>query len=185
MDNELYEWSFLEYRHISEFVGKESLIFTNIENQADSKKLEKYGTVKKEKISNLIPHKVCVLSQYAEKILETKDKSHFDFFIFGGILGDNPAKKRTEDIINSLKAKNIKFEERNLGNVQMPTDVAVYVAKKILEGAKFSELKFIDKVEIDINDNECIDLPFRYIVDNHKLIISEQLVEYLKNREEF
>ena len=67
----------------------------------------------------------------------------------------------------------------------MPTDNAVYASKKILDGAKLNELKFIDEVEIQINENELVSLPFRYIIDNNKLIISEKLVEYLRNRKEF
>ena len=67
----------------------------------------------------------------------------------------------------------------------MPTDTAVYVAKKILEGKKLSDFRFVDELEIEINDNESINLPFRYVVDNNKLIINEKLVGYLRKREEF
>ena len=67
----------------------------------------------------------------------------------------------------------------------MPTDNAVYTARKILDGSKLNELKFIDEVEVQINENESVSLPFRYIVDNNNLIISEKLVEYLRKRKEF
>ena len=67
----------------------------------------------------------------------------------------------------------------------MPTDTAVYIAKKILEGKKLSSFKFVDELEIDINDNESITLPFRYVVDREKLIINEKLVQYLRKRKEF
>ena len=115
----------------------------------------------------------------------TSDKSKFQYFVFGGILGDNPAKKRTNMLINKLKNKKIKFETRNLGNKQMPTDVAIFVAKEILSGKKLSDLKFIDELEIEINENESVTLPFRYVVDNNKLIINEKLVEHLRKRKEF
>ena len=55
----------------------------------------------------------------------------------------------------------------------MPTDVAVYVTKRILDGKKFSDFRFAGEVEIEINENESVQLPFRYIVDNNKIIISE------------
>ena len=67
----------------------------------------------------------------------------------------------------------------------MPTDNAVYAAKKILEGKKLEDFKFIDEVEIELNENESVDLKFRYIIDNNKLVISEELVEYLRKRKEF
>jgi ribosome biogenesis SPOUT family RNA methylase Rps3 len=67
----------------------------------------------------------------------------------------------------------------------MPTEVAVYVAKKILEGKKLNDFKFIDKLEIEINKNESVALPFRYVIDNNRLIINEKLVDYLRERKEF
>ena len=128
---------------------------------------------------------ICVLSQYAEKTLTANDKNKFQYFVFGGILGDNPAKKRTNAIIDNLKNKEINFETRNLGEKQMPTDVAVFVAKKILDEKNINDFKFIDEVEIEISENESVTLPFRYVVEDKKVIISEKLVEYLRKRKEF
>ena len=191
LEPELFEWCLIEYEHISKIVGKVSLVFSNIKNKKDISKLKKLGTIFNERFSDLNnklkfnENKICILSQYAEKTLKTNDKNKFEYFVFGGILGDQPAKRRTENIISELKQRKIKFEERNLGNVQMPTDSAVYAAKKILEGKKLRDFKFIDEVEIQINKNESVTLPFRYIIENNKLIISEKLVEYLRKRKEF
>ena len=128
---------------------------------------------------------ICVLNQYAKDTLTAEDKHKFQYFVFGGILGDKPAKNRTNFLIRELKNSSIKFEERNLGAAQMPTDNAVYAAKKILGGKKLDELKFIDEVDIEINENESVTLPFRYVIDNNTLVISEKLVEYLRKRKEF
>lgn len=191
MEPELFEWCLIEYEHIFKIVGKWNLVFTNIKNKKDENKLKKFGNVFNERFSelndilNFNKNKICVLSQYAKKPLATDDKNKFDYLLFGGILGDNPAKRRTEDIVKGLKKNKIKFGERNLGAVQMPTDNAVYVSKKILDGAKISDLKFTDEVEIQINENESVNLPFRYMIDNNKLVISEKLVEHLRNREKF
>ena len=184
LDNELYEWSLIEYRHVSKIVGKESLIFTNIKKK-DFRKLQDLGKVFGKNCAGTNIKNICVLSQYSEKTLEADDVKKFDSFIFGGILGDNPAKNKTAEIEEKLRQKGILFETRNLGKVQMPTDVAVYVAKKILEGKKFSDFKFVDNLEIEINENESVELNFRYAVDDNKVIISEELVEYLRRREEF
>ena len=191
LEPELFEWCLIEYEHISEIVGKGNLIFANIKNKSDNSKLKKFGVVFGERFSelndklNFSKNKICVLSQYGAKTLQTNDKNKSEYFIFGGILGDKPAKRRTEDIINELKENKIEFEERNLGSVQMPTDNAVYASKKILDGAKLNDLKFADEVEIQINENESVSLPFRYIIDNNKLVISEKLVDHLRKREEF
>ena len=185
LEPELYEWCFIEYRHISEILGKGNLIFTNIKNQKEQNKLNKFGKVYDKKISELDFKNICVLSQYSKRQLTANDKNKFKYFVFGGILGDKPAKRRTIDIIKNLKTKKIKFEERNLGNKQMPTDNAVYVAKMILDGGKLSDFKLVDEAEIQINENESVVLPFRYVVDNNKAVISERLVKHLRKKKEF
>lgn len=185
LEKELYEWCIIEYEHISKIVGRGNLIFSNIKNKSDAGKLKEYGTVSEKSVSKLNFSSICVLSQCSNKALTAKDKNKFQYFVFGGILGDNPARKRTNIIINQLKKHKIKFETRNLGKKQMPTDVAVFVAKKILDGKKLNQLKFVDELEIEINENESIKLPFRFIVDDNKLIINDKLVEYLRKRKGF
>lgn len=184
LEPELHEWCLIEYEHISKIVGKDNLIFTNIKNK-DIRKLSNYGTAYEKSVSQLNFQKICVLSQYSKNALETIDKNKFQYLVFGGILGDNPAKKRTEAIINELKNDKVGFETRNLGSRQMPTDAAVYVAKKILDGKMLDELKFVDELEIEINENESIVLPFRYVIDDNRLVINEKLVEYLRKRRGF
>ncbi len=185
LEQELYEWCIIEYEHISKIVGKDKLIFTNVKDKKDENKLKKYGTVYKKSISELGFKKICVLSQYSNKTLETEDKDNFEYFVFGGILGDNPAKKRTIELIDEMKNKGINFETRNLWEKQMPTDTAVYVAKKILDGKKLEEMRFVDELEIEINENESVTLNFRFVVDDNKLVINEKLVEHLRERKEF
>ena len=184
LEPELYDWCLIEYEHASRIVGKQNLIFTNIKNK-DINKLKKYGAAYEKNVSELDLKNICVLDQSSEKTLATEDKNKFEFFAFGGILGDNPAKKRTQQLIEELKSSKIKFETRNLGSKQMPTDVAVYVAKKILDGKRLRDFKFADEVEIEINENESVTLPFRYVVDNNKLVINEKLVKHLRKRKEF
>jgi len=185
LEPELFEWCLIEYKHISHIVGKNNLIFTNIKNKKEQTRFKKFGIVHDKPINILKLGNICVLSQYARKTLRTNDRDKFEHFVFGGILGDKPAKRRTNKIIKKLKENKIIFETRNLGKNQMPTDIAVYVAKKILEGKKLNDFKFADELEIQINENESVTLPFRYIIDNNKLVIPDKLVEYLRNREEF
>ena len=184
LEPELFEWCMIEYEHISHIAGKSNVIFTNI-NKKYKDGLEKYGLVYEKPVSELNFKNICVLSQYSEKELTSNDKGKFEYFVFGGILGDNPAKRRTNSIINSLKTSKKDFETRNLGSRQMPTDTAVYAAKKILEGKKLSEFKFVDELEVEINENESVTLPFRYVVDGSKLVINEKLIEHMRKRKEF
>ena len=184
LEPKLYEWCLIEYVHISDIVGNGNLIFANIDKKYKNK-LKSHGIVYEKSVSELNFKNICVLSQYSKKTLKSTDKNNFEYFVFGGILGDDPAKKRTNILINKLKHSKVKFQTRNLGSKQMPTDTAVYVVKKIFEGKKLSDFKFVDELEIEINDNESINLPFRYVVDNNKLIINEKLVGYLRKREEF
>ena len=184
LEPELYEWCLIEYEHISKIVGKNNLIFTDIKHK-DLNKLKKYGEVYEKSISKLNFKNICVLSQYSAKTLISDDKNNLEYFVFGGILGDNPAKKRTIEFAKSLEGAGLKFKTRNLWEKQMPTDTAVYVAKKILGGKKMEEMKFVDEMEIEINENESVTLNFRFVVDDNEPVINEKLVEYLRERKKF
>ena len=178
LEPEVYDWCLIEYNHISKIVGKENLIFTNVKN--GKQKLKGLGEVKEKSVAELGLKNTCVLDLDADIELHPDDKK-FDYLIFGGILGDFPPKKRTKAELSSK----LKGEKRNLGNKQMPTDTAVYVAKNIIEGKKLNEFEFKDEIEIDIREGESIILPFRYVVENNKVILPDGFVEFLKKRKGF
>jgi len=175
MEPELYEWCIIEYKHISEIVGKDNLIITNI-NEKDVGKLNGLGEIKTDSVNELSLGKACILDANADKELSNED---FEYLVFGGILGDYPPKKRT----SKLNLKNA--ERRNLGKNQFPTDNAVYVAKQIIDGKKLGDLEFIDHIEIELNDGESVQLPFRYVVVNGKPLVSKELIEHLKKKDSF
>ncbi len=181
MDQKLFDWCLLEYTHISEIVGKENLIFTGIKRQKDHKKLEELGIVKKESVRKLQLRQVCILDPAASETLEPKDKQQFDYFVFGGVLGDWPPQHRTKKELSSK----INAEQRNLGKKQMSTNTAVYVAKKIIDGKKFSEFEFIDELVIPIRDCEEIILPFRFVVENGKPVLANGYLEFVKKQKMF
>jgi ribosome biogenesis SPOUT family RNA methylase Rps3 len=62
--------------------------------------------------------KVCLLDPRAERVLSPADGAPgaFEFFLFGGILGDDPPRDRTGEL------RKLGFETRHLGSVQMTTD---------------------------------------------------------------
>ncbi|MBN2459320.1 hypothetical protein JXB28_03465 [Candidatus Woesearchaeota archaeon] len=182
MEKRLYKWCFLEYQHISSIVGKENLVFTNL-NKSQAEKLKPFGECYTKSIKDL-PEigftNMCVLDPEADKTLSAEDAKVFDFLIFGGILGDNPPRKRTKEelILEGL-------ERRNIGEEQFPTDNAVYVCKQIIDGKSMDELKFQDEVEIDIAPGESVIMPFRYVLVDGKPLILPELLEYIKTHKGF
>ena len=132
-------------------------------------------------VSELNLKEICILDPESDKLLETSDKDRFQYFIFGGILGDYPPRKRTKD---ELTDKFPVCETRNIGKEQMSTDNAVFTVKQILDGKKFSELDFKDNVRIEINEFESLDLPYRYNLVKGKLFMSKKLFKKLTAGEE-
>ena len=183
LEPELFEWCIIEYENISKIAGKENLFFANIKNNKDKKILKKYGNVFSKSVAELKLNNLCMLDLNSEKTFSPEDKNKFQYFVFGGILGDNPPQHRTKELINKLKKNKIRFEIRNLGKEQMSTDTAVYVTKKILDGKKFDEIKFFDNLEIEINDNESVVLPYRYVLEDGRPLMSRKIIDYLKKKE--
>ncbi len=173
LEEELYDWCFLEYKSISGIVGKENLIITNIKNPKDREKLSGFAEAREESILKMEIGNACLLDMDAEKVLSLEDK--FDCLVFGGILGDNPPQKRTVKFLAGIKA-----EKRHLGKMQMSTDNAVLTAKMIAAGKKLSEIKFIDNPSITMEKGLDLQLPYRFVEVNGKPFISEELLVHIK-----
>lgn len=178
LEPELWPWCIIEYKHISNIVGKSQLWFTNIK-QKDVEKLQDYGKVSVESVKSMKLKDACVLDPEASSLLTPKNSKPFQYFIFGGILGDYPPKKRTQEELTPFIKGALAF---NIGKEQMSTDNAVYVTKQIIEGKNLSDLKFQDEIEIDINDIESTILPYRYTLIDGKPLINPELVEFLKKQ---
>lgn len=181
LDKELFPWSLIEYKRISKFVGKDNLWFTNIKEK-DRKKLSKFGKVFNESVKLMDLKDSCILDPEAKQTLTPKDKYKFKYIIIGGILGDYPAKKRTEELITSFMPNS---EKRDLGKYQLSTDNAAYVAHKILSGTELNKIKFIDSPEIQVNKIESVILPFGYPLVNGKPLMSNKIIKHLKKKPGF
>lgn len=181
LDKSIGKWSLIEYEHISKIV-KGRVWFTNIKKSGDKKKLSAFGKVFSERFQDLRidPKEVCVLDPDAKKTLSKEDRK-LKYFVFGGILGDYPPKKRTKKELTKFLPGS---ETRNIGKKQFSTDNAVFVSKEILDG-RGKKLKFMDKVELKFSEFESVELPFRYPVVNGKPFMSEKIVNYLKNKKGF
>lgn len=183
MEEEISEWCLIEYKHISTFLEDGKLIFTNVKNPNDKEILSKLGNTMEESITELAFNNSCVLDPEAKDILSPKDD--FDYLIFGGILGDYPARKRTKEGITDKMPENIRVSSRNLGDKQMATDTAVLVGKLINSGINFENIQFVDEVEIDFGDGESVQIPFRYVVKDGYPILAPGAIEYLAKEDSF
>lgn len=177
LEPRMWPWCIIEYKSISKNVGKDKLWITNLPRGC--KPLDNYSKIIKEQVKNLNLQNACVLDPEAPKTLSPEEAKSFDYFIFGGILGDDPPQKRTEiELTKFVKGA----EVRNIGKEQFSTDNAVFVVHEILNGKKLEDMKFQDTIEIQINDVESTILPYRYPLINGKPRISDELVKFLKNK---
>ncbi len=174
LDPRLWKWSFLEYRHVSDVIGKNNLIFTNIRSVSSKDKLSFFGKIYKEKAEKLNLKNACVLDPGAKETLTPEDK--FDYLIVGGILGDFPPQKRTKKELTSR----LGFPSRNLGHSQMSTNTAAIVAWKIMHGTPLNRLEFKNKLVIKIGKYEEVILPYKYLSEGGKLVLPGGYVEMAK-----
>ena len=179
LEPKISEWCLIEYENISSIVGRKNLWFTNIKS---GKKLKKLGKIIKNSASKLKLKNACILDPQAKKLLSPKEASKFKYFIFGGILGNSPPKKRTKKELTSNFSN---VEVRNIGKKQMSTDNAVYTVKQIAAGKNFKSLKFKDTIEIPLRKYESIILPYRYNIIENKPLISPKLINFLKRKKGF
>ena len=186
LEPKLFDWCLFEYENISRIVGKKNLWFTNIKDKKEAEKLKKFGKVFLESVHEIKMEDACVLDPEANELLNPKEALKFKYFIFGGILGDYPPKKRTRKELTKFLKDAI---ARNIGKKQMSTDNAVLTVFKIAKGERFENLKFKDKISIKINEFENVDLPYRYnlikIGGKEKPFVSDKVIDYLKKKKGF
>jgi ribosome biogenesis SPOUT family RNA methylase Rps3 len=181
IDPEVYDWSLLEYAHISKTVGKENVWFTNVVNEKDREKLKDLGRIETKSVQELglDSGKMCLLEPKAGGVLTPHDcNEKFEYLIFGGILGDDPPQGRTQKAFAGLDC-----DQRNLGDVQMSTNTAVLVAKKIADGTQFADITFVDELVIPVEEGEEIILPYRFVVEDGKTVLPEGYIEFVKEKE--
>ncbi|EGW33457.1 uncharacterized protein SPAPADRAFT_60809 [Spathaspora passalidarum NRRL Y-27907] len=187
MEEGFSEWVVLEYSQIIRDIGKENLVLTSLPPSTIEKDIPQqlldlglqWTTEECVDIDGGIDKtRVCLLDPGATVDLTPEDKSKFDYFVFGGILGQHPKIDRT-----GILRKKYGFAGRRLGALQMTTDTAIRTTQRIIEnGVKFEDIKFLDYPEIKYNKYESTEMPFRYIVDNKgEPILPEGMLELIKH----
>lgn len=177
-------WVVLEYSTIIKEVGKENLILTSLPE----------GTTEADIPQELIDlgiqwttdecisiaesrQSLCLLDPAASQDLTPSDSEKFEYFVFGGILGDHPPRDRTGEL-----RKKYGLEGRRLSELQMTTDTAVRSTQLIIQNQiKFEDITFIDYPEIRFNRYEATEMPFRYVMDKTgKPILPDGMIALIK-----
>lgn len=183
LDPELGPWSALEYKAIADESAKAgcAFILSSVPSSLlSSREIQQTGaTVESESIETYFAdrkERICLLDPKAEEELKPADASNFDVFLFGGILGDDPPRDRTSE----LRKKG--FHGRCLGSKQMTTDTAVRVSRTvILDQKRLNEIPYVDFPELQIDDHESTEMPFRYIIDKQgNPVMPQGMIELIK-----
>ncbi|KAJ4490044.1 SAM-dependent RNA methyltransferase [Lentinula aciculospora] len=164
-------WVELEYAHMRKLAGPESYVhFTHLSKTSSKSLTTKFAELSSDGQAEAICHesgvldlikerlngsleKVCLLDPKAEKELSPEDgDGRFEWFLFGGILGDDPPRDRTAEL------RVMGFPTRHLGPTQMTTDTALGVTKHVVQ----------DK-----------EMPFKYIAKNGEPLLPPGMRELL------
>ncbi|GJE93304.1 SAM-dependent RNA methyltransferase [Phanerochaete sordida] len=186
------KWVELEYSHMRTLAGPSSEVhFTHLsksscdtlaslfaqgpEGEAAPGFAHAEGVLDYMKTKGVPLDKVCLLDPRAEKVLAPEDgDGRFEWFLFGGILGDDPPRDRTGEL------RVLGFPNRHLGPVQMTTDTALGVTKIVVEDkVPLDKIPFVDHPTIVFNSKESVEMPFRYIVKDGQPILPPGMREHL------
>lgn len=171
----LSEWVMLEYEHISK-VWDCSVLFTNVKNKKEREVLEKLGKVEKRSVTGM-KGDIIVLDLRGEEDLKTEDIGPDTMLVIGGICGNFKPQGRTWDAITS---KMPEAKVRRLGKIHLTTDTAAIAVRLIQTGKKISELKFTNELEIEIEKNASVELPYGYLMLDGKPLVTPGLIELLR-----
>ncbi len=167
LEEEYSLWIIYEYINAS-ILCEGKIIYTNIDRERVARILSRYGEVYREKVDEIInPDNLIILDPEASKPLSPYEINRETVLVVGGILGDNPPRKRTKKLLTDR----IETKARNLGEKQMSIDGAAYTAYLVANGMSLNQIPFIDGLEIVGRDWE-VTLPYRYPLKNSRPILS-------------
>ncbi|CCK69708.1 protein-arginine N-methyltransferase SFM1 KNAG_0C06120 [Huiozyma naganishii CBS 8797] len=193
MEDGFSEWVILEYLQILRDVGRENLHLTSLpegtKDQDIPQRLRDAGlqwstgglkSAAETGSPAMVNGRVCLLDPRAEQDLSPEDATQFDYFVFGGILGDHPPRDRTSELKEMYPGMLV---GRRLGDKQMTTDTAVRTTQLVLRGQQsLSRIQFVDYPEFRFSKHEATEMPFRYVADtaSGKPILPEGMMQLIK-----
>ncbi|KAG1765701.1 SAM-dependent RNA methyltransferase [Suillus occidentalis] len=183
-------WVELEYAHMITLAGINGRVeFTHLSQNSCSSLNDRLASINEPAASyrvhtrsvmelleqNNIPiTRVCLLDPKAQTVLAPEDGKIFDHFLFGGILGDDPPRDRTSEL------RQLGFPSRHLGPMQMTTDTALGVTKRVVDDeVQLNAIPYVDFPTITFNAKESVEMPFRYIVNGKEPILPPKMRELL------
>ncbi|GJN90705.1 hypothetical protein Rhopal_003719-T1 [Rhodotorula paludigena] len=191
-DSSFPHWIALEYAQMLKWAAPNQVIFSSLSPasvkslseqllargaQPESFRAETKSVLELMQLEGVPLEKVCLLDPRAKGEIAPSDGNEYEWFLFGGILGDDPPRDRT----GILRAHG--FPGRHLGPVQMTTDTALGVTSLCVQGGKtLSTIRFVDHPTIQFDAHEGVEMPFRYVVDDKtgEPILPEGMREHLK-----
>jgi ribosome biogenesis SPOUT family RNA methylase Rps3 len=172
---DISEWLWLEYSHVSQWWGKE-LIFTNV-REDEREKLAKLGSVITESVTKFPfdRSKLIVLDLQAEEELKPEDIEEDTMIVVGGILGDAVPRGRTREFITS-KMEGVKA--RHIGKPQYSIDGASIVTKLIADGKRLEEIEYEENPTIKLDEFSEITLHYAVPKLDGKLLLTPGLIDH-------
>eukprot|EP00842_Homolaphlyctis_polyrhiza_P003466 jgi/Hompol1/411/HPOL_003643-RA len=180
MEDEISGWPELEYKNMVHHVGKGNLWLSHVtdnvaKNPPASLEGAVFSTLPVEAIEGVDVSKILLLDPSSPTPLSPQDAEHYDYVLFGGILGDDPPQDRTR----FLRERG--FATRHLGKEQMTTDTAVLVSQIVLEkGIPLNEIPYIDRPVIQLRKRETCRMPFKYILENGQPKLPPGMIDLLR-----
>ncbi|KAG2076202.1 DUF431-domain-containing protein [Suillus decipiens] len=183
-------WVELEYAHMITLAGINGRVeFTHLSHNSSSSldarlalinepaasyKVHTQSVIELLKQNNIPITRVCLLDPKAQTALAPEDSKIFDHFLFGGTPGDDPPRDRTSEL------RQLGFPSRHLGSVQMTTDTALGVTKRVVDDkVQLNSIPYVDFPTITFNAKESVEMPFRYIVNGREPILPPGMRELL------
>ncbi|KAG2159503.1 SAM-dependent RNA methyltransferase [Suillus bovinus] len=184
-------WVELEYAHMIMLAGKNGRVeFTHLSHNSCSLLDTRLASINEPTAASYHVHtqsvmelleknnipitRVCLLDPKAQTVLAPEDAKTFDHFLFGGILGDDPPRDRTSEL------RQLGFPSRHLGPMQMTTDTALGVTKRVVDDkVQLNAIPYVDYPTITFNAKESVEMPFRYIANGKEPVLPPGMRELL------
>ncbi|KAH0831347.1 hypothetical protein J3R83DRAFT_14008 [Lanmaoa asiatica] len=162
-------WVELEYTHMKMLAGASArVLFTHLSQRSCASLQEKLAScgpaassqAYTQSILELLKNQDVPLSKGILGIYSASSSLKRDSFSPGKSSGDDPPRDRTSQL------RQLGFPTRHLGAVQMTTDTALGVTKRVVDDKiPLDKIPYVEFPTIKFNAKESVEMPFKYIAD--------------------